>query len=124
MAAMPSLAALARRLAHATGADPALDAVIAAALDPDRPPGPAPDPALRPAPGYTASVDACLDLIARALPGWRWHVGHGANGVLPYAALSHADADADGDGRRVEAAGPTMPLALLRALVQAKSARD
>lgn len=72
------------------------------------------------APGYTASVDTCLALIGRALPGWRWHVGHGPRGILPYAVLTRDEGD--GPHRRAEAVAPTVPLALLRALVKARRA--
>ena len=49
----------------------------------------------------------------RLLPGWSWHVGWNASGVLPYARIE------SGPHRLIEAAGPTVPLALLRALVAA-----
>jgi hypothetical protein len=62
---------------------------------------------------YTGSVDACIDLIHRVLPGWFWHVGYGPRGVLPYAALWHGDA-------RHETSAPTVPLALLAAILETK----
>ena len=80
----PLLAAL----EAATGSDPALDSSV-------------------------ASVDRCLGLLATALPGWTWHVGYGAGGLFPYAALTN--------GRvRVVAEAPTVPLALLVAMVKAR----
>lgn len=95
----PLLAAL----EAATGSDPALDSSVARALDAG---GAA-------AGDYTASVDRCLGLLATALPGWTWHVGYGAGGLFPYAALT--------DGRvRVVAEAPTVPLALLVAMVKAR----
>lgn len=88
----------------ATGADRALDRAIHDALgesaDADE------------APPYTASVDACLELIHRALPGWGWHVGFGPRGIIPYASL-HKDEE------RFEASAPTVPLALLAATLAA-----
>ena len=67
-------------------------------------------------PPYTSSVDACLDLIGSTLPKWHWHVGHGPRGILPYASLT---CDEAGPAIRVEATAPTVPLALLGALVKA-----
>jgi hypothetical protein len=101
--------ALVDMLARATGPDPDLDAAIAAQFG-GRPADPPPDP-----PPYTGSVDACIDLVHAQLAGWGWHVGFGPSGVLPYAALHD-------DTRRVEASAPTVPLALLRALVAALAA--
>jgi hypothetical protein len=65
-------------------------------------------------------VDSCIALFRRVLPGWHWHIGHGPRGILPYAAVSKA-ADEPG-GIRLEAIAPTVPLALLRALLKAKIA--
>ncbi|MDA8232217.1 MAG: hypothetical protein M0006_12840 [Magnetospirillum sp.] len=83
------------RLAGATGADAGIDAGIAQAFA--LPPG-----------DYTASPDKCRALVASALPGWHLHVGYGASGVFPYAALTRS-------GQHVEAEAPTLPLAILRA---------
>ena len=95
---------LLRRIPEATGADVELDRLIAARLEgPDRP---------DPVPDYTASVDSCLGLIGRFLPGWHWHIGFGPRGIFPYATLQ--------DGEDLfEAIAPTVPLALLQAAVQA-----
>lgn len=102
-----SLTRLAAEITAATGADPALDRHLAEVLhdDPDAE-GPH---------DYSGSVDACLRLIARVAPDWHWHVGHGPDGILPYAALSKGEAN----DRRFESAAPTVPLALLGALLQA-----
>jgi hypothetical protein len=62
-------------------------------------------------PHYTASVDRAIRLIRACLPGWRWHIGWSASGVVPYARVSRP-------GRAIEATAPTIPLALLRALVR------
>lgn len=90
---------IAERLARATGASPELDAALAGAL------GVEPRP-------FTASAEECRSLAARLLPGWHLHVGYGASGVFPYAALSQG-------GHRHAAEAPTLPLAILRALVAA-----
>jgi len=97
-----SLDHLLERLRAATGSDVDLDAEVSLVLlgSPDR------------APGYTSSVDACLDLLQGVLPGWHWHVGHGANGIFPYATLSKGKTV-------VEANGTTVPLVLLLAIVKA-----
>ena len=98
------LQSLADAIAAATGRDDELDQSIADLLDPE-PPDPVPD--------YTASVEACIALIGRALPGSTWHVGYGADGVTPNAAVRQ-------NHGRHRAAAPTIPLALLRALVAAR----
>ena len=87
----------------ATGSDRDLDRVIFMALgggDGEAPP-------------YTSSVDACIDLVHRALPGWGWHVGFGPRGIVPYASLHK-------DETRFEASAPTVPLALLAAALAAR----
>ena len=98
---------LLQRIGEATGADAALDRLIAERLERSDPSEAVPD--------YTASVDSCLALIARVLPGWAWHIGFGPRGIFPYATL-HDDRD------RCEALAPTVPLALLQAAVQARRA--
>jgi hypothetical protein len=102
---MSELEALSARVAAATGSDRELDRELARLLT-----GAAPATA----PDYTASVDRCVDLVHVALPGWSWHVGWDATGVLPYATLHLG-------GRRFEARAPTVPLALLRALLRARA---
>ena len=92
-------------LAQATGSDRALDGALARLLDPGASGTP---------PDYTASVDRAVELVHALLPGWSWHVGWNATGVLPYATLHRAE-------RLVEASAPTVPLALLRALVRARN---
>ena len=98
-------AELSRRLEAATGSDRQLDADLARLLGQDG----------QAAADYTSSVDRCLELVHAALPGWAWHVGWNATGVLPYATLHHG-------GQLVAAAGPTVPIALLRALLRARLA--
>lgn len=85
----------------ATGGEPSLDRRLAEELN-------------APPAAYTGSVDAALALIRHALPGWGWHVGWHADGVTPYATLHDAART-----RHVEAVGPSVPLALLRALALA-----
>lgn len=101
--ASEGLRELGARLRAATGSDRELDGAVAKLLDPDRATAP---------PDYTASVDRCVELVQRVLPGWSWHVGWDATGVLPYARLRRAE-------RLVAASAPTVPLALLRAAVEA-----
>jgi hypothetical protein len=97
---------LLRALEAATGSDRRLDAELADLVG-----------APSPAPDYTASVDRCVELVRAELAGWAWHVGWDASGVLPYATLH-------GGPHLVEAAGPTVPIALLRALLRARIALD
>lgn len=92
------------RLTAATGSDRALDADLARLVEPQGTGAP---------PEYTGSVDRALDLVHALLPGWSWHVGWNAAGVLPYATLHRGE-------RLVEAAAPTVPLALLRACLRAR----
>lgn len=102
MASSPATDTLSRLRADlevATGHDPSLDARIGRLLGGDVDAD------------YSASVPRCTELIGRRLPGWRWHVGYGASGVFPYASLSR------GDDLRT-ASAPTVPLALLAAMVE------
>jgi hypothetical protein len=94
------------RLERATGSDRDLDNALAHAFK-----------VAAPAPDYTASVDRCLDLVHAVLPGWAWHVGWNATGVLPYATLH-------GPQGLVGASAATVPLALLKALLRAEGARS
>ena len=103
------LAQLLKRIEGATGADRALDRQIAEVLDHA---GPVEDVL-----DYTASVDHCIALIGRILPHWAWHVGYGPRGILPYATLHDEE-------ERFEAVAPTVPLALLGALLKARIAVD
>lgn len=68
-------------------------------------------------PAYTASVDECIALVKNTLPEWHWHLGHGPMGIVPYASMSRDDKDAN--EILVQASAPTVPLALLSALVKA-----
>ncbi|CAA7619839.1 conserved hypothetical protein [Candidatus Terasakiella magnetica] len=94
---MSDFPALAAKLRIAGGPSPELDAAIAEALG-------------VPAGHHTESVEECRRLVSLALPGWRLHLGFDVCGVLPYAVLSK---EAD----RAETEAPTVPLAILRVLV-------
>lgn len=94
---------LEKRLEQAIGAEPRLDRDLAAAF------------AVAEAP-FTASVADCRALVGAALPGMRLHLGYGASGMFPYASLS-------GTGLYVVSEAPTVPLAILRSLVAAETAR-
>ncbi len=97
------LETLSRRIEAATGSDADLDAEIGRLLD-----GRAGTDVV----DYTASVDRTIDLVQAVLPGWGWHLGWNASGILPYATLTSGE-------RRTTAAAATVPLALLRALMRA-----
>ena len=97
---------LLQQIRRVSGSDRDLDRGIAHCLD-----GSNGDPTETPP--FTASVDACIHLIERTLPGWHWHVGYGPKGIMPYAALMNGEL-------RYEATAPTVPLALLIALLETK----
>lgn len=84
-------------LAVASGGDRGMDVAIATAFG-------------QPPAEYSESVEACRALVAAALPGWQLHVGYDVAGVFPYAALRRDDV-------HMEAAAPTLPLAILRVAV-------
>jgi hypothetical protein len=94
--------ALAKKLAEATGPDPMLDEAVAASFA-------VPDA------GYTSLPDKCRWLAAAAFPNWRLHLGFSVSGIFPYARLSN-------DAYRFEAEAPTVPLAILRVVVEAARA--
>lgn len=58
---------------------------------------------------YSSSIEQCRSLVAELLPGWRLHMGYGANGIFPYASLTKGDDVFTADA-------PTLPLAILRVL--------
>ncbi len=95
------LATLKQAVDTAYGGDRALDAELARTLH-------------APAAAFTGSVDAALDLIRHVLPDWGWHVGWHADGIRPYATLHDAART-----QHVDVAGPSVPIALLRALMLA-----
>lgn len=70
-----------------------------------------------PARDYSASVEACLELIHAVAPAAHWHVGRAADGVSVYARLSEGE-------REVEKTAMTVPLALLGVVAGVKSGLD
>ncbi|WP_237051528.1 hypothetical protein [Magnetospirillum sp. ME-1] len=94
---------LGRKLERASGAEPELDRDLADAF------GVAAAP-------FTASVPDCRALAQSVLPGMKLHLGYGASGLFPYASLA-------GEGLHVISEAPTVPLAILRSVVAAKTAR-
>jgi hypothetical protein len=72
---------------------------------------------------YTASLDACLALMAEVLPGWHWYASCGPNG-------GHVEIDQNGDegvtGRDYVSPGNRrpLPLALLDCILQALLSQD
>ena len=102
---------LRKQISDATGRDRNLDILISACLAPEQTSTDIPD--------YSSSVDACIALIDARLPGWHWHVGHGSDGILPYAALRKDAGSQEGAARYITATGPTVPLALLHAAIKA-----
>jgi hypothetical protein len=93
----PELSRLAVRVAQATGSDKDLDRDLATAF-------------ARPIAEYTASVADCRALAAAVLPEWRLHLGFSATGMFPYACLAN-------NGTRIISDAPTVPLAILRAIM-------
>lgn len=89
---------LAERLERATGSDGGLDELLAKSLR-------------LPVAAYTGSAESARALALAALPGWHLHVGFDATGLFPYAAISRGDI-------HVDASAPTVPLALLRAVLK------
>ncbi|HXP97518.1 MAG TPA: hypothetical protein VN809_12455 [Telmatospirillum sp.] len=59
---------------------------------------------------FSSSIDQCRTLIAERLPGWRLHIGYAANGIFPYVSLAKGD-------EVFVAEAPTVPLAILRAVI-------
>lgn len=106
------LAGLLARLQQATGSDRDLDQAIQSVLEPSGGVSEATT-----APAYTGSIPLCFSLARRCLPDWTLHLGYGVRGIFPYAALS------DRTDERFEATAPTVPLAVLRALVTTLEAR-
>ncbi|MAS04043.1 MAG: hypothetical protein CL534_05035 [Ahrensia sp.] len=104
-----SLEELERKVVAATGGDADLDRLIRDTLDAGN----------GASPHYSSSVDDCIALIGTVLPGWAWHVGHGARGIFPYASLHPKDPAEGGSELRAEATASTVPLALLQATMKA-----
>lgn len=86
-------------LAAATGGDGHVDDLIARAFECG-------------AEHYTGSVEACRQLVATRLPGWKLHLGFDVTGVFPYAALTRG-------ALHLEAEAAALPLAILKVAVKA-----
>ena len=99
---------LLKQIDTASGSDPDLDSAVQDVLG-DLPPDQMEHPR------YTSSVDACIVLIEKHMPGGHWHVGFGPRGIEPYASLTVGT-------ERWESHAPTVPLALLSALLKALKA--
>lgn len=93
------LRCLAGSLQTATGAESRLDAEIADIFGVS-------------SADYTGSAEKSRRLCAEVLPAWNLRVGYDVRGVLPAATLS-------ADRKRARAVAPTVPLAVLRALMDA-----
>jgi hypothetical protein len=61
---------------------------------------------------YTSDAPLCRQLVATLVPGARLHVGYDVTGVLPRAVLHTG-------GARFAGTAPTVPLAILRMLIDA-----
>jgi hypothetical protein len=105
----PKLEQLEVQISNATGEDDALDRMVADTLRGG-------DKTRR---NYTASIDDCVELIETVLPEWHWHIGRGPRGILPYATLQRSAGASKEPQNHVEATAPTVPLALLLAVVKA-----
>ncbi|MBD3728376.1 MAG: hypothetical protein IE933_01595 [Sphingomonadales bacterium] len=93
------LGRLAEALEMASGADKQIDATLAALFGVD--------PA-----EFTSSAEVSRRLSAQLLPRWQLRVGYDVCGIFPSATVSLG-------GRRHGAVAPTVPLAVLRALISA-----
>ncbi len=98
---MSILSSLSERLTSLTGGDPTIDQALAEAFD-------------VPVADFSESAEKSRNLVLTVLPDWHLHVGFGASGLFPYASLTRGEL-------HVEAEAPSLPLALLRVLVRAKS---
>ena len=86
-------------LERATGAEEKIDVMIADSFGLERN-------------DYTGSAFSNRELVKQLLPGSKLQVGYDVNGVLPSATLN------DGH-QRFSSVAPTVPLAILRVLMQA-----
>lgn len=94
-----NLVALRDALDDATGADETIDLALARCL------------AVSPQ-DYTSDAPLCRELVTKLVPGAKLQVGYDVTGVLP-RAIMHAG------GVRFARTAPTLPLAILRLLMQA-----
>ena len=110
------LVTLREQISKCIGSDPELDQCIAEVLDSWR------NQSI--GANYTSSVDACIALIDTLFPGSHWHIGRGAQGIMPYATIRFDAGENKDRSKVISANGPTVPLALLGAIVQAKQYQD
>lgn len=76
-------------------------------------------------PPYTYSLTDAVALIERALPGWAWQVRKIDGFKAAVAPPGHRNAaNAKGCGDWITAHGESAPLALLIAMVQARTLKD
>lgn len=66
-------------------------------------------------PLYTASIDAALALVERVLPDWSWNAGNVGEDDMPMANVTEPIDPC----RDFSASAPTVPLAILSALLRA-----
>lgn len=135
--AIAPLKALRDRLRAASGSDRELDARVLIALIPDQWRADAYDVELGFAvehaegrafrkvrvPQFTASIDAALALCERTLPGAYWRVEKSP----PALAAAHGQpfwATCGAAGQQEAATGPTAPLAILLALLEAMIGKE
>lgn len=72
-------------------------------------------------PNYTASIDACVSLVERVLPGWIWQINSPATKAdAAYAWIAERLAD----GSTFSSLGDTPCFALLAAILSALLAKD
>lgn len=121
MADLITMRELLERIEKATAADRELDGAIwrqVVGFSPDMLPAVWPDVGRPPSPfpPLTASIDASLALVEKALPGWVWYLTGSSDHGVKYARFS-ASKDALTDAPWAE--GKNLPLAILAALLRA-----
>lgn len=71
-------------------------------------------------PAYTASVDASMALVERLLPDWHIAMGTVGEHDIPWACLTEPEDPC----RDFSASAPTIPLALVEALLSANLSQE
>lgn len=104
MVRMPNVDRLAEQLDIATSVDPAIDELIAETFE-------------IPVIGFTSSAMTARDLVARILPEASLRVGFDVCGFLPSATIRNGSGDCT-------AVAPSVPIAILRAMMRAMQADD
>jgi len=138
---MTDIAELLERVKAATGPGRELDAAIVLTLEPEAFPNTVRSVeddgtivcghygayTFHDAPELTASIDAALALVERALPGWRWSVFHPGydNGIYQGGKSGcHLYHPASSGLITAKGFGTTPSLAILAALLEAKEKSD